>query len=208
MSSLGAGVKVVILDSGVEEDEFIKPVGVMNFTRMPISKGARHGTDMAAIISSRDPLCLGIAPGCLLYVAKVFSYSRIDWSHYELALDWALEIGADVVNMSFGVSRLSGRFEEKLKLLDQRGTICLAAHSQFSAFRNNSNILTVGRLAPHSTAEAVATDVMTRRASNGSFRPVAGSSVSTAVMSGIAACVKAVSPGVDRSIFLNVLSDN
>jgi hypothetical protein len=206
LSNLGAKAKVIILDSGLLNHCKAKPIAVRNFTTSTMNYFAQHGNDMADIIASRDPDNYGVAPYCELMVAKVWDSKAPQWSRYEAALDWAIQAKVDVVSMSFGVSDLSDGFRSRLKTLNSMGAICIAAYSALSAMLKDPSILICGRLSPQHPAKALTVgDTIIRRV-NGTWRSVAGTSVSTATLAGVAACAKAENPDMTKDKFVAALA--
>lgn len=105
----GAGAKVCIIDSGIDEghqDLVGKVIARTDF--IPNSAGAIdsnfHGTHVAGTVTTRGLGSASVAPDARLLVAKVFdgagggaTTERV-WN----AMAWCNDQGADVVNMSLG----------------------------------------------------------------------------------------------------------
>ncbi len=102
----GAGVKVAVLDTGV--DTRLAPlkaavVGGKNFVgpENDISDANGHGTHCAGIIGARGPQIFGVAPECSLLVGKVMQGGdTLDLNVLREAIQWALSEGAGVISMS------------------------------------------------------------------------------------------------------------
>ncbi|WP_067923660.1 S8 family peptidase [Alicyclobacillus shizuokensis] len=110
--SIGQGVKVGILDTGVD---FTHPdlrdniAAYMDFTGSPA--GPRdvegHGTHVAGIIAaeSNNVGLVGVAPGAKLYCAKVLGDNGSGgFDAIIRGIDWLIQQGVDVINMSLGCS--------------------------------------------------------------------------------------------------------
>lgn len=104
----GDGIVVAVIDSEVDEDHSafggrIHHKG--NFTKEPFGSPAPHGTAVAAIIGSGDSGFLGIAPAATIFNYKVLTprwWLNADDFGGALAIQQALEDGADVANCSWG----------------------------------------------------------------------------------------------------------
>lgn len=97
-----------------------------------------HGTHVAGIIAgagSRMPV--GIAPGCRLMPVRVLGAMRQEGrpigaglvDNINAALKWAIDQGADVINMSFGLPRTGGGVphREVVEYGLRRGVVMVAA---------------------------------------------------------------------------------
>jgi len=105
----GQGIKVGIFDSGIDVDHpdlaiagGIDLVGDGN----GLDDCNGHGTHVAGIVAARDGSrhTVGVAPSALLYSMR---FADCDWAGATLekmiqAVEWAIDNGMDVVNMSFG----------------------------------------------------------------------------------------------------------
>lgn len=116
----GQGVKVAVLDTGYDPhhpDLKGKVVGAANFTPEsgPTDATDRfgHGTHVAATIAGRGragrPGGRGVAPGASLLVGKVLDqYGSGDLSWIMAGMEWAVDQGARVVNVSIGAPAYEG----------------------------------------------------------------------------------------------------
>jgi subtilisin family serine protease len=106
----GSGTKVAILDTGIATAHPDLKDGILktkNFTnsRVGVSDVAGHGTHCAGIIGARENATgvIGVAPECGFLIGKVLGD---DGSGNLLSvargIDWAVEQGADIINMSLG----------------------------------------------------------------------------------------------------------
>lgn len=112
----GQGVKIAILDSGVDTDHAEltgKVLAYRNFTDDGPEDAIGHGTHVAGIAmgkgvrevedAGQKNSVLGVAPGAELIVAKVCGNDG--WCSEGAimeAIEWAVEQGADVMNLSLG----------------------------------------------------------------------------------------------------------
>ena len=142
----GAGVKVGIIDSGIDynhpdlKDNYKGGYNFIDNNSDPYDDDTNsHGTHVAGVIAARDngTGVVGVAPAASLYALKVFGAngSGGDLSSIIAGIEWAIENGMNVVNMSVGVdSRLAQMMPEVFKPLQdvcnlayQKGVILVAA---------------------------------------------------------------------------------
>ncbi|MEX5271330.1 S8 family serine peptidase [Kocuria sabuli] len=130
----GGGTKVAVLDSGVANDnEDITPnvVARANFTNGESGDdNYGHGTHMAGHVAATADNTEGVAgvcPDCTILDGKVLNDSGIG-SSSSLAngIDWAVDNGAKVINMSLGV-RASRTLESAVNNAWNRGAVLVAA---------------------------------------------------------------------------------
>ena len=109
----GSGMKVCVIDTGIDSshpDLADRIIAIKDFTDDGDGVDyCGHGTHVASTICGSGKASggtyRGVAPGAKLLIAKVFD--RNDQSSRRLILDallWALEMGADAVNLSLGDS--------------------------------------------------------------------------------------------------------
>ena len=108
--STGAGVKVAVIDSGIDADhpaiggrvEYVSVKerdGEIVFDEEPHGDDFGHGTACAGIIRS-------LAPDCDLYSVKVLGPSlRGRGTVFTASIRWALDNGVDVCNLSLGTTK-------------------------------------------------------------------------------------------------------
>lgn len=114
----GAGVKVAILDSGIDitnPDLKIAIKQVKNFIPGGLANDVMdtvgHGTKCAGLIGGRGfQKVFGIAPECDLYIAKIGNRESMPTlDRFSEALDWAKKMKVDIISMS--VTLLEGAFD-------------------------------------------------------------------------------------------------
>src|SRR5699024_5188303 len=107
----GQGVKVAVLDTGVQKHKDLVVAGGYNAydDSVPYDRGlvSSHGTRVAGVIAAQDndQGVLGVAPEVELYAVRIDDGSgginRTLWSSQIEAMDWCIENGMDAVNCSF-----------------------------------------------------------------------------------------------------------
>ena len=102
----GAGVKVAVLDTGYTLHIALQSriLTTANFTSAPTVEDIDgHGNHVAGTIASTDVTYRGVAPGAQLLIAKVLTGEGSgDTSDIIEGVEWAVEQGAQVINMSLG----------------------------------------------------------------------------------------------------------
>ncbi|MFC3791354.1 S8 family peptidase [Paenibacillus sp. GCM10012307] len=132
----GSGIKIAIIDSGCDnEHPLLKHIQLgQDFSGDSQSSGWNsdqigHGTHCAGIIAARSVdggKMRGFAPEAEIHVLKIFpggSYSSLIE-----ALDYCVEHGIDVINMSLGGdSEINPVVEQSLAAAAQKGIVCIVA---------------------------------------------------------------------------------
>lgn len=129
------GVKVAVIDSGIEKnhpDLKGKVVGNKNFTTLPDGDKFGHGTAVAGIIAANTNNNEGIAgtcPKCTLLDAKVLDDTGITQSQETMAeaIHWAVDSGAQVINMSIGSMGTSSVLEEAVDYAWNKNVLIVAS---------------------------------------------------------------------------------
>ncbi len=200
LDSLGLGARVVVVDSGWDHRlRSLQPAGEQNFTPHPMTKDSGHGQLVAELIQDTAPLSL-------IYVAKAWSPRHTNWKPYEQALDWAIALKADVVNLSFACDELSDHAKKQIAHLDQEGAICVASYSGSRLPGAMPCVVAVGSRTGKLPAGVLRVDEACRTLSCGRLDASATPSYATATVSGAAACVKAWDSKVKRVGFLDLVA--
>lgn len=107
----GSGIKIAVLDSGIDRNHpdfngnIVKEKNFSADNDMSDLHG--HGTHVASIVGgsgqASDGLRKGVAPGASLMIGKVIGADgKGPLSDIILGMEWSVEEGADIVNMSLG----------------------------------------------------------------------------------------------------------
>lgn len=130
----GTGIKVAVLDTGVATDNpdiAGKVAKRANFSTAPTGEdNYGHGTHVAGIIAAvKDGSGVsGVCPGCSILDGKVLNDSGSgSTSGIVSGIDWALDNGAHVINMSLGQRVSSRALEAAVKDAWARGAVIVAA---------------------------------------------------------------------------------
>ncbi|WP_458113508.1 S8 family serine peptidase [Arthrobacter sp. R1-13] len=130
----GAGIKVAVLDSGVANDnpDITPKVNARaNFTSGETGDdNYGHGTHVAGIVAATYNNTQGVAgtcPGCSILDGKVLNDSGIgSTSALANGINWAVNNGAKVINMSLGV-RASRTLEAAVNNAWNKGVVLVGA---------------------------------------------------------------------------------
>ncbi len=133
--TMGKGVKVAILDTGIDinhPDLKDAVASAKDFTNSHTGylDVAGHGTWCAGYIGARanDIGIRGLMPECSLYIGKVLDDDGSGTEDQIIAgASWALAQNVDLVSMSFGGDGMSENLHQIFKLMSQNGLFPFAA---------------------------------------------------------------------------------
>jgi subtilisin family serine protease len=160
----GQDINVAVLDTGVyaahpalgdriKEFVVIDPLG-RRITASPAFDSGQHGTHVCGTIAggqTSDGISIGVAPQSNLFVAGVL-VGDATLSTLMEGISWAIEQGADIINMSLGFNYYEPLFAEILEiLLNQYGILPVVAignenHGNSSSPGNTYNAFSVGAI--------------------------------------------------------------
>jgi thermitase len=134
-TSGGSGVLVAVLDTGIDsghEDLYGKVVGEANFSNSSVANDLYgHGTHIAGIIAANGDNGLGVvgvAPQSLLLNVKVAEDDgRCRASAVAQGIIWAVDNGAEVINVSIEIREPSATLEAAVSYAWENGAIVIAA---------------------------------------------------------------------------------
>lgn len=131
----GTGVKVAILDSGVNKNhedlkgQIIKEINMIN-PKKSAEDNFNHGTAIAGIIAAKDNNIgiKGIASGAKLYSVKILDENG-DGTLNNLikGIDWAIQQKVDIMNLSFGLDTDNPKLKNIIDKAVKSGIIIVAA---------------------------------------------------------------------------------
>lgn len=132
--STGAGVQVAVLDTGVDathpalRGRVAEGLDAATGGPLPIdtdqSQGEFHGTHVAALAVGEG---VGVAPGAVVRPVRVFSPAYVGDFQVAQAILWAVDRGAQVINLSFGGSAYSHLLHEAVNYALERLRVVVAA---------------------------------------------------------------------------------
>lgn len=133
--SMGEGVKVGIIDSGVDLrhiDLMGRVKKYVNFTspdKKDVVDENGHGTHVAGIIAANrnGRGVIGVAPKASLYIAKAFGgHGMADDIAVAKSMDWMIKNKVDIINMSFSSNNVPV-YADKIKEAYNNGIIIVCA---------------------------------------------------------------------------------
>jgi hypothetical protein len=127
----GTGVKIAILDTGIADHvAFAKAIQRINLVALPTDASLLngHGTSVASLIFSNNPLAPGIAPGATPLSVRIADDNGSS-SSFLIAqgIIAAVDAGAQLINISLGGSGQSAMVESALAYAKQAGVVVVAA---------------------------------------------------------------------------------
>ncbi len=235
--STGAGVTVAVLDSGVDANhadlkgqvlpgaDFVD--GSTDGRKDPVG----HGTTVAALIAGRGDDAAGVegvAPRAKILPVRVLDAQNRyrDASNVANALRWAVDHGAEVVNMSLGGGTRSPALADAIGYADRHGVVVVACTGNRIAGQPDEvwyparepGVVAVAGLAeggdqptlwsgtltgPNTVLVAPAVNML--GAKPGGYWRVEGTSFAAPLVSATAALIRARWPGMDSANVINRL---
>ncbi|TVX94061.1 S8 family peptidase [Paenibacillus agilis] len=133
----GKGIKVAIMDSGVDAshpdliDNMNSGINIIDPTTPPTDYTG-HGTFIAGIIGASNNHfgLVGVAPDVELYPVKVLDeLGEGDILHIEKGIDWCIENGIQIINMSFAINNNKPQLHEAINRALSKGIIIISSAS-------------------------------------------------------------------------------
>src|SRR5262249_54340042 len=104
-----------------------EPDGIDNDGDGYIDEARGHGTHVAAIVART-------APGARLFIVRVLDADgRGDILSIASGIQWAVQHGARVINLSLGMLRSSPAIERVLQQAEEKGVVCVASAGNWGA---------------------------------------------------------------------------
>ena len=127
----GKGVKIAILDTGIADHiAFKNAIERINLVPLPTNAADLngHGTSVASLIFSSNPLAPGIAPGATPLSVRIADDNGNSNSFLiAQGIIAAVDAGAQLINISLGGNGHSGLVENALDYAKQAGVVVVAA---------------------------------------------------------------------------------
>ncbi|SDW67787.1 Subtilase family protein [Marininema mesophilum] len=129
----GRDVNVAVIDTGIASDHpavrenYKGGINILSPMFTPYDYNG-HGTHVAGTIAGRAEDLLGVAPRVNLFAVKAFNRKgSANLSDLLSAINWCIENKMQVVNMSFGMARVSDTLEQAIRTAYQKGLVMVAA---------------------------------------------------------------------------------
>ena len=131
--SIGEGIKVAVLDTGIAPINDLKVYGGYNFVERNVDTVDRngHGTMIASIIAIQPTSStglIGVAPGVELYAVKTLN-NRGEGTMNQalLGVQWAIDNGMHIISMSWGSNTNNSALRQALDVAYDKGILIVAA---------------------------------------------------------------------------------
>jgi minor extracellular protease Epr len=219
-SNFGSSVKVGILDTGIACHPDLKIAGGVNtIDGKSFADDNGHGTHVAGIAAATGRKKIyGVAPKVKLYAVKVLDASGSGFiSDIVEGIDWCLARGIRVMNMSFGLEGESKLLKTAIQRARKRGAVIVA-----SAGNSGSLFKRINAPARYPQTIAVAATTRGNRVADfssrgpgidisapgvnilstwlkGTFRRESGTSMSSPHVTGAAALLRGIKPGLSAT---------
>ncbi len=144
----GENIRVAVLDTGEPEHKDIDVFRSIDFTGEGPKDKQGHGTWVSGCVAAKRGF-LGLAPGCRLYTAKVLdNQGEGAWLWMKKGLEWAMEEGCEIVNISAGGDYSGSEIQPILKKMSELGIVIVCAAGNADAPlifpANNENTIAIG----------------------------------------------------------------
>ena len=130
----GAGVKVAVIDSGIDNHDDLDTAGWVDFSDTVYgfkpTDNCGHGSAVAGVIYARVSGfgIVGIASDADVYSVKVLDEdNRAMVSSVIQAIEWCIQNNMDIINMSFGMNESSAALKYAIDRAEETGILMIAA---------------------------------------------------------------------------------
>src|SRR5499427_1064026 len=225
--SVGKDVPVAVIDSQIDaaHPDLAGAFGEQFDAVGKADKADNHGTGMTGAIVAHRRL-LGVAPGARILAVHAFSSdqqnsAQATTQHVLAGIDWAIEKGAHIINMSFA-GPYDPMLQLALKKAHDKGIVLIAAagnagpRSQplypaadenviaVTAIDADDRLLPQANQGPHIALAAPGVGVL-EPAANAGYQLTSGTSVAAAHVSGVAALIIERKPDIDFAALEKIL---
>src|SRR5215472_7152510 len=225
--SVGKDVPVAVIDSQIDaaHPDLAGAFGEQFDAVGKADKADNHGTGMTGAIVAHRRL-LGVAPGVRILAVHAFSpdqqnSAQATTQHVLAGIDWAIEKGARIINMSFA-GPYDPMLQLALKKAHEKSIVLIAAagnagpRSQplypaadenviaVTAIDANNRLLPQANQGPYIALAAPGVSVL-EPAANAGYQLTSGTSVAAAHVSGVAALIIDRKPDIDFAALEKIL---
>ncbi|SDB83410.1 subtilisin [Shouchella lonarensis] len=228
----GAGVRVAVLDTGIQHHEDLAVAGGVSFvpSESNYQDGNGHGTHVAGTIAALDNQIgvLGVSPDVELYAVKVLSSSGSGTlAGIARGIEWAADHDMDIVNMSLGGSSGSQTLEQAVNYAHGEGVTLVAAAGNSGSFlwfntigypAKYENVIAVGAVNENNARASFSSvgdeldvmapgvDVLSSHLNN-AYQSFSGTSMASPHVAGAAALLLADDPSLSNEDIRGLLRD-
>lgn len=213
-----ADVVVAVIDDGIDmkhpdlKDQFIFPFDTVNETAASLPVGI-HGTHVAGIIGSTIDNNIGgagVAPHTKIMPINVFGGNSAYTSDIIQAIHYAVEKGADIINLSLGSYVYNAAFNDAIQFAHKNGVVIVAAAGNEGVSKSYypasyANVISVGSTTSKEVKStfsnygeyldlvAPGSFVYSTLPNNG-YGMMSGTSMASPIVAGVAALIMAAEP--------------
>lgn len=225
-SATGRDILIGIIDTGVDfahpdlRDSIAGGINLIHRHLPPVDDNG-HGTHISGTIAAGAGRGMsGIAPHARLYAVKAFDHNGTSFvTDIVKGIDWCVSHGIHIINMSFGMKTYSPALEAAVRNAAKEGVIIIASSGNEgkkgiidypARFPTTIAVGATGRNGriAHFTNRSTQIDIYApgeRIVStwlNGKYQELSGTSMATSHVSGVAALMMALKPGISLSSLL------
>nr|ABA19042.1 SptC [Halobacterium salinarum] len=194
----------------------------------PAARGAKHGTHVSGIASATTGNGSGVAgiSNSHLYSVRVLGDGGGSWSDIADGIQWAVDNGADIINLSLGAPQQSGVVESAINYAYDNGTLPIAAAGNggpcrdcvsypaaysncvaVSALDSSENLARFSNTGPEIDVAGPGVDVLSA-VPNGGYERLSGTSMASPAVAGVAALGLAANPDWGPSELRSALEES
>lgn len=131
----GKGIKVAVIDTGIStqhpafRNNYRGGINILS-PMFPPEDYNGHGTHVAGVIAGNasEMGIIGVAPQCSLYAVKAFNRNgSANLSDLLTAINWCIKNKMQIINMSFGMEKLSESLKNAIRIAYSKGITMVAA---------------------------------------------------------------------------------
>ncbi|RAU97882.1 S8 family peptidase [Paenibacillus sp. YN15] len=225
-TATGREIRIGVIDTGVDfahpdlRDSIAGGINLIHRHLPPLDDNG-HGTHISGTIAAGAGQGMsGVAPHAKLYAVKAFDHNGTSFvTDIVKGIDWCVTHGIHIINMSFGMKSYSPALEAAVRNAAKEGVIIIASSGNEgkkgiidypARFPTAIAVGATGRNGKiaHFTNRSTQIDIYApgeRIVStwlNGKYQELSGTSMATSHISGVAALMMAVKPGIGLSSLL------
>ncbi|MGM1049926.1 MAG: S8 family peptidase [Bacillota bacterium] len=228
--STGHRIKIGVIDTGVDfshpdlQHSVTRGVNLVNRGMLPYDDNG-HGTHISGTIAAANSTqgMIGVAPRSTVYPVKAFDHNGSAFvSDIVMGIDWCVNTGVDIINMSFGMQTRSRALLDIVSKAYQSGVIIVASSGNDGKRRSVDyparypQTISVGatdrnrRIPPFSNRGQYVDiyapgDKIVSAWLHGKYHEMSGTSMATSHISGTIALLLAQKPGIKPATIKSLL---